>query len=100
MGQGKGGQSRRSGQRENSRKCFFIWLPSMGVSTPLGWSGTGGKSRNRDELKAARSGCLGGLAMGQVDRLGKLPPWWSQEGAIGRPLHNLWLSWRQEGELG
>lgn len=101
MGQGKGGRSRRSGQGENSRKCFFTRLPSMGVSRPrVGGVGQGGRSRNRDWLEAAHCGCLGVLAMGQVNRLGKLPPWWGQEGTNGWPLYNLWLSLGQEDELG
>lgn len=107
MGQGKGGQSRRSGQGENSRKCFFTrLLPSMGVSRPrLGWSGRGrggraARGRNTGWLEIAHCGRLGVLATGQVNRLGKLPPWWGQEGTNGWPLHNLWLSWGQEDELG
>lgn len=38
--------------------------------------------------------------MGQVNRLGKLPPCRGQEGTNGWPLHNLWLGWGQEDELG
>lgn len=62
--------------------------------------GQGARGRNRDWLEAAHGGSLGVLATGQVNRLGKLPPWWDQEGTNDWPVYNLWLSWGQEDELG
>lgn len=59
------------------------------------WGRHGARGRNRDWRGAAHCGVL---ATGWVNRLGKLLPWWDQEGTNGWPLHNLWLGWGQEDE--
>lgn len=104
---GRGREARAEGQdREriqgnvSSQGCLQAAVNGS-VQAPVRaeWD-VGARGRNTGWLERAHCGRLGVLATGQVNRLGKLPPWWGQEVTNGWPLHNLWLSWGQEDELG